>query len=378
MLTGDNPATGEPLGLRQRRRPRTGPRLRPHLLGAEVGLAHLGARRRAGRRPRSPPPTPPRSRPRSTTCSAKPAGPGAARAAREFVHGNGFLAAAYVHRSSRAGDPQLHTHVLIANATKGPDGRWTRLYHPAIYDHAKTASYIYEAHLRHELTRRLGVEWSEVRNGIADIDGFDPEHLRAFSTRRAEILEAAGAGCLGPRPPDRDPGDAQGQGPRPHRREPARELASQGRRRSASPARRSASASAASSPSATRSPRRGRAATVTAHASHFDRRDAIQAVADSLPSGAPAAEVEAARRRLPRLRRGAARSAASAKGPRFTTERIWELERAALADATEMTFRLDRAVGRRDRRLPRARLPAGDEGRPGGDGRGACSAAARA
>jgi conjugative relaxase-like TrwC/TraI family protein len=46
-----------------------------------------------------------------------------------FVKGNGFLAAAYTHRSSRNGDPQLHTHVLIANATKGPDGEWTRLYH---------------------------------------------------------------------------------------------------------------------------------------------------------------------------------------------------------------------------------------------------------
>ena len=31
---------------------------------------------------------------------------------------------------------------------------------------------------------------------------------------------------------------------------------------------------------------------VTAAASHFDRRDAIQAVADSLPEGAPGAEVE--------------------------------------------------------------------------------------
>ena len=59
------------------------------------------------------------------------------RGGHEFVPGNGFLAAAYVHRSSRAGDPQLHTHVLIANATKGPDGRWSRLYHPAIYEHAK-------------------------------------------------------------------------------------------------------------------------------------------------------------------------------------------------------------------------------------------------
>ena len=110
----------------------------------------------------------------------------------EFVKGNGYLAAAYRHRSSRNGDPQLHTHVLVANATQGPDGRWTRLYHPAIYDHATTASYIYEAHLRHELTRRLGVEWQQVRKGIAEIEGFADEHLRAFSTRRAEILEAAG------------------------------------------------------------------------------------------------------------------------------------------------------------------------------------------
>jgi conjugative relaxase-like TrwC/TraI family protein len=45
----------------------------------------------------------------------------------QFVHGNGYLAAAFDHRSSRAGDPQLHTHVLVANATRGPDGRWTRL-----------------------------------------------------------------------------------------------------------------------------------------------------------------------------------------------------------------------------------------------------------
>jgi conjugative relaxase-like TrwC/TraI family protein len=109
-----------------------------------------------------------------------------------FVTGNGFLAAGYLHRSSRNGDPQLHTHVLIANATKGPDGKWTRLYHPAIFEHAQTASYIYEAHLRHELTR-LGVEWQPPRKGIAEIRGFADEWLKAFSTRRAEILEAVDA-----------------------------------------------------------------------------------------------------------------------------------------------------------------------------------------
>lgn len=109
----------------------------------------------------------------------------------EFVKGEGYLAAAYPHRSSRNGDSQLHTHVLVANATKA-DGRWTRLYHPAIYDHATTASYIYKAHLRDALARRLGVEWQSTRKGIAEVEGFADEHLRAFSTRRAEILEAAG------------------------------------------------------------------------------------------------------------------------------------------------------------------------------------------
>jgi hypothetical protein len=49
--------------------------------------------------------------------------------------------------------------------------------------------------LRDELSRRLGVRWKEVANGIAEIRGFDPDHLRAFSTRRQEILEAAGEGA---------------------------------------------------------------------------------------------------------------------------------------------------------------------------------------
>jgi conjugative relaxase-like TrwC/TraI family protein len=36
-----------------------------------------------------------------------------------------LVAAAFRHRTSRAGDPQLHTHVLVANLGPGPDGRWS-------------------------------------------------------------------------------------------------------------------------------------------------------------------------------------------------------------------------------------------------------------
>jgi conjugative relaxase-like TrwC/TraI family protein len=177
MLTGNDPASGEPLGLQHvsGKGPVPGfdltfsaPKsvsltfaLAGHPLGAEVKAAHAEAVK-AGL-----------DYLQDTACLTR-----RGKGGREFVKGNGYLAAAYTHRSSRAGDPQLHTHVLVANATKGPDGRWTRLYHPAIYHHAKTASYVYEAHLRDELTRRLGVRWREVTNGLSEIEGFDPEHLQ--------------------------------------------------------------------------------------------------------------------------------------------------------------------------------------------------------
>jgi conjugative relaxase-like TrwC/TraI family protein len=193
MLTGRHPATGEPLGLRHvaGRGPVPGfdltfsaPKsvsltwaLGGEGAGEEVAAAHKASVAAA------------LDYMERQACWTRRGHGG-----REFVDGDGFIAAAYLHRSSRAGDPQLHTHVLVANATRGPDGRWTRLHHPAIYDHAKTAGYIYEANLRHELTRRLGVRWQEVENGIAEIEGFDPEHLRAFSTRRAEILPATAPG----------------------------------------------------------------------------------------------------------------------------------------------------------------------------------------
>src|SRR5919108_523192 len=72
----------------------------------------------------------------------------------ELIAGVGLVAAAFRHRTSRAGDPQLHTHVLVANLIEGVDGRWSALDGRRLYAHAKTASYLYEARLRAELTRR--------------------------------------------------------------------------------------------------------------------------------------------------------------------------------------------------------------------------------
>ena len=56
--------------------------------------------------------------------------------------GEGFVAAAYRHRMSRAEDPQLHTHVVAANMARGADGRWTALDATPIYQHAKAAGFL--------------------------------------------------------------------------------------------------------------------------------------------------------------------------------------------------------------------------------------------
>jgi conjugative relaxase-like TrwC/TraI family protein len=43
----------------------------------------------------------------------------------------GLVVGLFRHRTSRVGDPQLHTHAVVANLGKGPDGRWSTLEWPA-------------------------------------------------------------------------------------------------------------------------------------------------------------------------------------------------------------------------------------------------------
>jgi conjugative relaxase-like TrwC/TraI family protein len=105
----------------------------------------------------------------------------------EVVRTAGFVAAAFVHRASRAGDPQLHTHVLVANLTRCDDGIWRALHGLPLFWQARTAGYLYKAHLRHELTASLGLEWGPMHKGAAEIVGIPAELCALFSTRRHEI-----------------------------------------------------------------------------------------------------------------------------------------------------------------------------------------------
>ena len=105
-------------------------------------------------------------------------------------HGEGFVTATFRHRTSRVQDPHLHTHVVVANMTRTTDGEWRALDGEAILKtYRLAAGYLYEAHLRHELTRRLGVEWAEPVKGMGELRGVPEETIRAFSTRRQSLVE---------------------------------------------------------------------------------------------------------------------------------------------------------------------------------------------
>ena len=107
----------------------------------------------------------------------------------ETIKGTGLVAASFRHYRNRNDDPHLHDHVLVPNMVQGDDGRWSTLDARHLYAHAKTAGYIYQAVLREQLTRTLGVEFGPVTNGVASIEGIPRRAIDAFSTRRAEILE---------------------------------------------------------------------------------------------------------------------------------------------------------------------------------------------
>jgi conjugative relaxase-like TrwC/TraI family protein len=111
--------------------------------------------------------------------------------------GEGLIAAGYLHRMSRALDQQLHTHIVAANLTRGPDGRYTALHAAPLYRAAKTAGYLYQSQLRATISEQLGLEWGEVRNGAAELVDVPAGVLVEFSTRRREMLRAAAEGGIG-------------------------------------------------------------------------------------------------------------------------------------------------------------------------------------
>lgn len=100
-----------------------------------------------------------------------------------------LVIASFQHGTSRAQDPQLHTHNVIMNATRDEDGAWRSLEPRAIYQLQKQIGAIYRQELALKV-RELGYEIEAGKDSLFEIKGVSAEVMAAFSTRSAEI-EAA-------------------------------------------------------------------------------------------------------------------------------------------------------------------------------------------
>jgi conjugative relaxase-like TrwC/TraI family protein len=162
--------------------------LGPRELGAAAGAAHAAAVADA-------------------VAYLEGAGLGVRRSAGGRVHrlgATGAVAAGFVHRTSRALDPHLHTHLVTANVAQGLDGRWSSLDSRRLFLHRRTTQAVYGASLRHHLTRAAGVAWERTPSGPWEVVGVDPVLRRLFSQRAASIDEsshriAGGRGSAGVR-----------------------------------------------------------------------------------------------------------------------------------------------------------------------------------
>lgn len=109
------------------------------------------------------------------------------------VETRGLLAAAFTHRDSRAGDPDLHTHVAVANKVQATGGKWLAIYGRVLYESAVAASETYNTALERHLSEKLGVRFAERpdaprgKRPVREIVGVNPTLNQEWSKRRRDI-----------------------------------------------------------------------------------------------------------------------------------------------------------------------------------------------
>jgi conjugative relaxase-like TrwC/TraI family protein len=109
------------------------------------------------------------------------------------VNVRGLVATAFTHRDSRAGDPDLHTHIAVANKVQTLDGRWLSIDGRVLFKANVAASETYNTALEQHLRDSLGIRFAERpgsdpgKRPIREIVGVDPRLNQRWSTRRAHI-----------------------------------------------------------------------------------------------------------------------------------------------------------------------------------------------
>jgi hypothetical protein len=96
------------------------------------------------------------------------------------VNVRGLMATAFTHRDSRAGDPDLHTHVAVVNKVQTLDGRWLSIDGRVLFKANVAASETYNTALEQHLRHSLGVRFAARprtdpgKRPIREIVGVDP------------------------------------------------------------------------------------------------------------------------------------------------------------------------------------------------------------
>jgi conjugative relaxase-like TrwC/TraI family protein len=111
--------------------------------------------------------------------------------ARQSVLTGNVCAAGFVHDASRALDPQLHTHFVVANATRDNHGRWVALTEFEMVKAIRYAGKVYQNELARKV-RALGYSIQETRDDKGQVIGFEIEGVseelcRRFAKRRVDI-----------------------------------------------------------------------------------------------------------------------------------------------------------------------------------------------
>ena len=106
--------------------------------------------------------------------------------ARQIVNTGNLTAALIPHHTSRDGDMQLHTHVVIFNGTKGQDGQWRSLHNEALYKQ-KWLGQLYRQKLANKVQDK-GYEIYETNHGF-ELKGISPQALQVFSKRSRAIVQ---------------------------------------------------------------------------------------------------------------------------------------------------------------------------------------------
>lgn len=103
---------------------------------------------------------------------------------------NGIIGTKFRHYDSRAGDPNLHDHVVIANRVEGADDKWSSIDGRTLYQYGVECSELYNSRVQQYVTEKTGLQFEpRMQNGkpIHEIVGISDETIRAFSSRRGDI-----------------------------------------------------------------------------------------------------------------------------------------------------------------------------------------------